>query len=68
MLPLQEHPGGDTVCLATAMHKLANLRGAPNLHAQIVQAPEFFRLKQLIREWAWAGPACLATVADWEEM
>lgn len=32
------------------MHKLANLRGAPNLHAQIVQAPEFFKLKQLIRE------------------
>lgn len=52
-LPLptpQEHPQFDTVCLATAMHKLANLRGAPNLHAQIVQAPEFFKLKQLIRE------------------
>jgi hypothetical protein len=32
------------------MHKLANLRGAPNLHAQIVQAPEFYKLKQLIRE------------------
>ncbi|KAL4443822.1 hypothetical protein ABPG75_011559 [Micractinium tetrahymenae] len=44
----REHPQFDTVCLATAMHKLANLRGAPNLHAQIVQAPEFFKLKQLI--------------------
>lgn len=31
------------------MHQLACLRGAPNLHAQIVQAPEFFKLKQLIR-------------------
>lgn len=50
MLLPQEHQWFDTVCLATAMHKLANLRGAPNLHAQIVQAPEFFRLKQLIRE------------------
>ena len=33
-----------------AMHKLASLRGAPNLHAQIVQSPEFFKLKKLIRE------------------
>ncbi|GAB4822437.1 hypothetical protein N2152v2_009483 [Parachlorella kessleri] len=40
----------DTVCLATCMHKLANLRGAPNLHAQIVQAPEFYKLKHLIVE------------------
>lgn len=47
----------DTVCLATAMHKLANLRGAPNLHAEIVQAPEFFKLKQLIRERRLGGAA-----------
>lgn len=31
----QEHSFFDTVCLATAMHKLATLRGAPNLHAQV---------------------------------
>ena len=48
LLPLQESDKFDTVCLATAAHKLASLRGAPNLHAQIVQAPEFYKLKQLI--------------------
>ena len=42
------------MCLATAAHKLANLRGAPNLHAYIVTAPEFFKLKALIREWGGA--------------
>ena len=45
---LQDADKFDTVCLATCMHKLANLRGAPNLHAQIVQAPEFYKLKHLI--------------------
>ena len=49
---MQESDKFDTVCLATAAHKLANLRGAPNLHAYIVTAPEFFKLKALIREWA----------------
>ncbi|PSC74935.1 RAP domain [Micractinium conductrix] len=44
----RDHAQFDTVCLATAMHKLASLRGAPNLHAQIVQSPEFFKLKKLI--------------------
>ncbi|KAI3429562.1 hypothetical protein D9Q98_005650 [Chlorella vulgaris] len=46
----QEHAAFDSVCLATAMHSLANLKGAPNLHAQIAQAPEFFKLKHLIFE------------------
>jgi hypothetical protein len=41
----------DTICLATAVHRLANLRGAPNLHETITQAPEFFKLKELIRTW-----------------
>lgn len=40
----------DTVCLATAVHKLASIRGAPNLHQQIATAPEFHKLKQLIME------------------
>lgn len=60
---LQEHAVFDTVCLATAVHRLANLRGAPNMHAQIVQAPEFYRLKQLIRE---SSLPCLSTgLAAW---
>ncbi|KAL4855247.1 RAP domain-containing protein [Chlorella vulgaris] len=46
----QEHAAFDSVCLATAMHSLANLKGAPNLHAQIAQAPQFFKLKHLIFE------------------
>ena len=45
---MQDHSAFDAVCLATALHCLANLRGAPNLHATIVQAPEFLQLKQLI--------------------
>ncbi|RMZ54092.1 hypothetical protein APUTEX25_002669, partial [Auxenochlorella protothecoides] len=38
----------DTICLATAMHKLANMRGAPNLHSQIVTSPAFHKLKALM--------------------
>jgi hypothetical protein len=64
----QEHAVFDTVCLATVMHKLANLQGAPNLHAAIVQAPEFFKLKQLICEWR---PAvflgCASVRAAWTD-
>jgi hypothetical protein len=40
----------DTVCLATAAHRLANMRGPPGLHDQIVQSPDFFKLQTLICE------------------
>lgn len=42
----------DTVALATAVHRLASLRGAPNLHEQITQSPEFFKLLQTIKSRA----------------
>ncbi|KAK2080103.1 hypothetical protein QBZ16_002499 [Prototheca wickerhamii] len=40
----------DSICMATAIHRLAGLKGAPNLHAQIVQSPAFFKLKKLMLE------------------
>ncbi|KAL4515162.1 hypothetical protein Ndes2526A_g09534 [Nannochloris sp. 'desiccata'] len=39
----------DTVALATAVHRLGSLRGAPNLHEQITQSPEFYKLMQAIK-------------------
>lgn len=39
----------DTVALATAVHRLASLRGAPNLHEQITRSPEFYKLVQTIK-------------------
>jgi len=42
----------DTVALATAVHRLASLRGAPNLHEQITQSPEFFKLVTTIKSRA----------------
>lgn len=44
-----ELDGFDTVALATAVHRLGSLRGAPNLHEQITQSPEFFKLMQAIK-------------------
>lgn len=67
-LPLPvEHPQEsdkfDTVCLATAAHKLAGLKGAPNMHATITSAPEFYKLKQLICECrCWARWGCWAAL------
>jgi len=47
-----EIDGFDTVALATAVHRLASLRGAPNMHEQITQSPEFFKLITGIKERA----------------
>ncbi len=40
----------DAVCLATALHRMASIAGGPHMHAHAVQAPEFHKLKRLIRE------------------
>jgi hypothetical protein len=42
----------DPVAIATAVHRLASLRGAPNLHEQITRAPEFFKLMRAVRDRA----------------
>jgi hypothetical protein len=64
--------GFDGVCLATAVHRLASLRGAPNLHQVITGSPEFFKLVRLIQARCgelpcrnianslWVSPPCCA--------
>lgn len=42
----------DPIALATAVHRLGSLRGAPGMHEQIVRSPEFFKLMNAVRDRA----------------
>ena len=55
----------DAVALATAMHRLGSMPGAPNLHDQITRSPEFYKLLTKTKERAGEmGMRDLATVVS----